>query len=187
MFWILLIIVVAVVAVVLWVRAQMQPTTTMQGQPPSTHASAQPRRQPDTNADWPPAVAEWVYRAREAAEQGDVDSARMCYQKAAYGFKELTSPQNEALKREIAGFTRTDPRYQAGLSLVQHAVQSAPGTLQSELGKSVGDQREALNYVLYFAGMTGDIVRVKSGRSYRLYLPTQAIPETSTRQTKGGK
>lgn len=125
---------------------------------------------------WPPNVAEWVFSARNAVDSGDVDAARMCYQKAAYGFKQLTPAQNEALKREIAGFTHTDPRYQAGLELVRDAVQSAPGTLQSELGKSVGDQREALNYVLYFAALTGDIVRVKSGRSYRLYLPTQAIP-----------
>ncbi len=125
---------------------------------------------------WPPEVAGWMMEARKAFDAGDIDRARMCYQKAAYGFAQLTPEQNEGLKREIASFADHDPRYQAGLALVRQMVRANPGMLQSELGKSAGPNREALNYVLYYADQLGDIVRVKSGRSYRLYLPGQSIP-----------
>lgn len=128
------------------------------------------------SAPWPSDVAQWVVQARESFDGGDIDQARVCYQKAAYGFAALTREQNEELKREIASFTQHDPRYLAGLELVRDAVRASPGTLQSELGKAAGGNREALNYVLYFAATTGDIVRMKSGRSYRLYLPEQPIP-----------
>lgn len=127
-------------------------------------------------AVWPPEVAGWMMEARKAFDAGDIDRARMCYQKAAYGFAQLTPEQNEELKREIASFVDHDPRYQAGLALVRAAVKTSPGTLQSDLGKAAGDNREALNYVLYYAATLGEIIRVKSGRSYRLYLPGQPIP-----------
>lgn len=127
--------------------------------------------------DWPEAVATWISHARRARKSGHIDNARAAYQKAAYGFAALTPVQNETLKQEIAGFVREDPRYMAGLGAIVAAIGERPGVLQSELGRASGSNREALNYVLYYAAFTGDIVRVKKGSSYRLFLPGQPIPE----------
>jgi hypothetical protein len=137
---------------------------------------AQATQSAGQNEPWPEAVAGWMMMAREAFAAGSIDDARLFYQKAAYGFTQLTDWQNEELKREIANFAQHDPSYLAGLALVREVVSSAPGVLQSELGKASGEQREALNYVLYFAALTGDLVRVKFGRSYALYLPGQPMP-----------
>lgn len=124
----------------------------------------------------PPEVAQWVAEARRARAAGDTASARMCYQKAAYGFAQLSKLQNEQLKHEIADFVRTDPFYADGFAVVRATVQATPGLLQSDLGKAAGENRDALNYILYYAAMVGDLVRVKAGRSYRLYLRGQPIP-----------
>lgn len=114
--------------------------------------------------------------ARAAREAGRIEDARAHYQRAAYGYGQLTDAQNAALKEEIASLARQDPLYIDGIALVREQLRAMPGVLQSSLGKSVGANREALNYVLYYGDQLGDIVRVKSGRSYRLYLPNQAIP-----------
>lgn len=127
----------------------------------------------------PLAVGSLVTAARRACQLGDLGTARMCYQKAAYGFSQLTEAQNRTLKAEIALFAMSDGLYVEGMELVRERLLSTPGLLQSELGKSVGDAREALNYVLYYADLLGAVIRVKSGRSYRLYLPGQDMPEPS--------
>lgn len=182
--WIIAIVVVALVATFAIYTAnehKRNPHLRIRPPAPAVPAAAPsvPAARPEprtTSAPWPPEVAGWMMEARKAFDAGDIDRARMCYQKAAYGFAQLTPEQNEGLKREIASFADHDPRYQAGLALVRQMVRANPGMLQSELGKSAGPNREALNYVLYYADQLGDIVRVKSGRSYRLYLPGQSIP-----------
>lgn len=133
----------------------------------------QPKPQQGSQPDeaWPEPIGSWVMAARRARSLGDIDAARMAYQKAAYGFKQLRPDQNQALKAEIAGFVKEDPRYLAGLALVLEQVRRSPGVMQSALGKAAGSNREALNYVLYFADLAGDIVRIKKGSSYQLFAP----------------
>lgn len=128
-------------------------------------------------------VASWINSARRAHESGECDDARACYQKAAYGFSRLTEEEREALKQEIAQFAQTDPVYVDNLAAFRALLQDNPGVLQSELVKGCirgssgyADEakvREVAGYVLYYAEALGDVVRVKSGRSYKLYLPGQ--------------
>lgn len=128
-------------------------------------------------------VASWINSARQAHESGACDEARACYQKAAYGFSRLTEEEREALKQEIAQFAQTDPVYVDNLAAFRALLQDNPGVLQSELVKGCihgssgyADEakvREVASYVLYYAETLGDVVRVKSGRSYKLYLPGQ--------------
>lgn len=132
----------------------------------------------------PVEVASWVSKARRARASVDIATARMCYQKAAYGFAQLTPDQIEQLKQEVAGFVRTDPLYAEGFAAVRTAVTATPGLLQSDLGKAAGENRDALNYVLYYAAVTGDLVRIKAGRSYQLYLPGQPIPPHEPKKPK---
>lgn len=118
-----------------------------------------------------------VGSARAAREAGDIAAAREHYQRAAYGFNQLSAAQNEALKQEIAGLTRSDPLYLGGLELVRTQLVQTPGVLQADLTRGMEPHAmEAARYVLYYADQLGDVVRVKSGRSYRLYLPGQPIP-----------
>lgn len=114
--------------------------------------------------------------ARAARRSGNIDDARLYYQKAAYGYRNMPPEAVEALKREVAEFTSEDPRFQAAWQLVRGILDANPGMLQSDLGKQTGDNREWFNYVMYYADASGLLVRVKAGRSYRLFLPGQPIP-----------
>lgn len=114
---------------------------------------------------------EWVVMARQAHAAGDINTARTYYQKAAYGFRDMEPAQVDQLRQEVAGFVHDDPIYGAVLQNLRTDLTERPGMLQSEIGKHMGDDRELFNYALYFAEVCGDLVRVKSGRSYKLYLP----------------
>lgn len=118
-----------------------------------------------------------VGTARAAREAGDIAAARAHYQRAAYGFGQLSEAQNEALKKEISSLVRDDPLYVETLPLLREQLRATPGVLQADLTRGLeASGAEALRYVLYYAADLGDVVRVKSGRSYRLYLPDQPIP-----------
>lgn len=128
-------------------------------------------------------VAGWIDSARQASQSGAVDDARACYQKAAYGFNRLSADEREELKQEVAQFAQADPVYVDNLAALRGVIQDNPGVLQSELIKGCirgsggyADEatvREVFGYVLYYAEVLGDLVRVRSGRSYKLYLPEQ--------------
>lgn len=118
-----------------------------------------------------------VGTARSAREAGRLADARLHYQRAAYGFAQLSEAQNAALREEIAGFAREDPLYIEGIGLLRRQLCASPGALQADLTRGMdANNAEALRYVLYYADQLGDVVRVKSGRSYRLYLPDQPVP-----------
>jgi hypothetical protein len=56
-------------------------------------------------------------------------------------------------------------------------TRSSPGIKQSDLTKKLkgnDEALEALRYVLYFASELGQIVRIKKGNTYLLYLPGAA-------------
>lgn len=123
---------------------------------------------------------EWAVMGRKTHAAGDINAARTCYQKAAYGFRDMTSEQVDQLRQEVAGFVHDDPVYDAIVNNIRAELVERPGLLQSDIGKLLdpvaegGNTRELFNYALYFAEVVGDLVRVKSGRSYKLYLPDQA-------------
>lgn len=127
-------------------------------------------------------VAEFVRLARRADKRGDVDDARILYQKAAYGFGSLDPEQIDALRAEVADFALRDPLYRKGVDLIRDYLIVHPGTLQSELGRQTGANREVFSYLAYYAEANGEIKRVRQGRSYRLYLPEQSVPPPSTKQ-----
>jgi len=117
---------------------------------------------------------EWITMARRAWSAGDINNARMCYQKAAYGYKHWTPEQNDQFRSEMADFVQEDPVYEAVMKNVLEHLEANPGTIQANVGKLMDDDsRELFNYALYFGAVCGTIVRVKSGRSYKLYLPDQ--------------
>lgn len=126
---------------------------------------------------------EWVQVARRAWSNRDFDAARRLYQKAAYGFQEMEPEQVDALRSEVTDFTSEDPVYGAVLNTVRGELAARPGIVQSEIGKVLqqvdagGDTHELFNYVMYFADFCGAIVRVKAGRSYKLYLPDAPLAE----------
>lgn len=129
---------------------------------------------------WHPDVAGWMLEARLALQAHNEDAARLYYQKAAYGSPHLTAEQNQTLKAEITQFVATDSKYQYYIAPLRQAVQQNEGILQSKLYAvlDVHDEqnKEAIRYIAYFAHELGDIVRIKSGRSYRLYS-SQAIAD----------
>lgn len=114
----------------------------------------------------------------QAIARGDWASARLWLQKWGYGMVGPNVPQAEKddFKRLMTEFARCDPAYHATMKIVVPQVEAQPGMMQSDLTRGLPEeQQEALRYVLYFAAELGDLVRVKKGRSYRLYLPGQAI------------
>lgn len=127
-------------------------------------------------------VAEFVRLARRADKRGDIDDARILYQKAAYGFGSLEPEQIDALRAEVAAFALRDPLYRKGVDLIRDYVAVHPGALQSELGRQTGANREVFNYLVYYAEANGEIKRVRQGRSYRLYLPEQDLPVPGKKQ-----
>lgn len=150
--------------------------------PKSTPVRFRPPQPPDPRypldiGPVPLQLATYIGTARAAREAGDIPAARAHYQRAAYGFSQLSEAQIEALKQEIASLARADPLYLETLPLLREQLLAAPGLLQADLTRQMGGPTtEALRYVLYYADQIGDIVRVKSGRSYRLYLPGQPVP-----------
>lgn len=131
-------------------------------------------------------VADRVIAARRAAAAGHIDQARSLYQQAAYDKAQLSPQENDALKAEVSALVMHDPLYLDGLALIRDVLNSSPGMLQADLGKAAGENREALNYVLYYAAERGEVVRVKAGRSYKLYLPGQQIPPETKRPRTAG-
>lgn len=130
-------------------------------------------------------VAEWIQKARHARHMCSTDGARFYYQKAAYSFTRLSLDEREAIKQEIAEFAKSDPVYISNIESFRRVLGTNAGVLQSDLirGCVTGSSsyaseeaiREVAGYVLYYAEVLGDLVRVKSGRSYKLYLPGQEV------------
>ena len=104
---------------------------------------------------------------------GNEDSARLYYQKTAFGTPSMNKKQKAVIKDEIIAFVKTDSKYQKWLPRLQGFINDSPGIKQTELyiklGISDDANKEALRYVLYFADVLSDVVRVKKGRSYALY------------------
>ena len=117
--------------------------------------------------------------ARAAWLQGDFDTARMAYQKAAYVSPMLTDAGiKEALKRELTGFAQRDPLYREVMAEILPVVKEYPGIKQTELYGFLSVDREVASYVLYFATEIFELVRKKSGRTYQLFPPGHMIEQS---------
>lgn len=114
--------------------------------------------------------------ARAAWLQRDFDTARMAYQKAAYVSRRLRDDDvQNALKRELAAFSRGDPLYVAILPEIRAVVERRPGVKQTELYGLVGHDQATVAYVLYFASENLDLHRKKAGRTYQVFPPGHTI------------
>lgn len=121
--------------------------------------------------------------ARRAWLQGDFATARMAYQKAAYISGRLEAEEaRAALKRELTGFTRSDPLYTEILAAVKPVVERQPGVKQTDLYGLVDHDRELVSYVLYFAAENFDLYRKKAGRTYQIFPPGRVIDASPTRE-----
>lgn len=115
--------------------------------------------------------------ARTAQRQGKWDEAADRYARASYLATQLNLPAEEvaALHLERYQAVADQPIYRRGIAVVREHLARNPGELQSTLTKTVGENAEDLRFLLYCAEQVGHVVRVKHGRSYRLFLPGQSI------------
>lgn len=68
-------------------------------------------------------------------------------------------------------FMHADPYYAEVMDVVKPIIQSRPGLTQSILAKGLPEiDIERFRYVMYYGELIGDITRIKSGRSYGLYM-----------------
>jgi hypothetical protein len=105
------------------------------------------------------------------------DQARFALQKISYTMvgAGVTAEEKARFTEFMTEFARRDPLFIEALPLIRREVSARPGMMQSDLTgllKHDPAKVEGLRYVLYFAEQTGDLIRVKKGRSYELYLPT---------------
>lgn len=108
------------------------------------------------------------------AGRPDWDNARFTLQKVSYEITRNGIPQSQKdwFKGQMTRFARRDPLYVDVIGRVKNALTEQPGMIQSDIYKGRSEkEKEGARYILYFAAELGDIERVKSGRSYRLYLP----------------
>ena len=111
--------------------------------------------------------------ARMAWYEGDLDMARLWYQKLAYAAEK----GDQEITREIAVFAGYDPMYRSTLETIVGALQvEGKPVLQSKFTaqakKQYGEEgARFIRYVTYFADVRGDLIREKKGRSYLLSLP----------------
>ena len=115
--------------------------------------------------------------ARTFYLNGDLDMARLWYQKVGYDVGINPERYNkELVTKEIAAFAAEDPLSQHILSVItQIILQQKKPILQSEITKAVKEQygdkaAELVRYATYFAEVRGELHREKKGRSYLLYL-----------------
>jgi hypothetical protein len=108
-----------------------------------------------------------------AWDDSDWDFVRTWLQKYAY---EITSngadeSVHSDFKKLMTQFTQVDPLYRAIMAVALPQIQESPGILQSALTKNLQAQfkTDEIRYALYFAAESGQISRVKKGRSYQLH------------------
>jgi hypothetical protein len=108
--------------------------------------------------------------AREARAADDYNTARLMYQKCAYGVTMRGSDKEKRLlKEEQTQFAKADPLYREIISQAKGIVTGEPGILQTELYKRLPHDREEIQSALYFGHELRDLRREKKGRSYMIF------------------
>jgi tetratricopeptide (TPR) repeat protein len=120
-----------------------------------------------------------LYRAvDDALKRMAFDQARGFLQKIAYTMvdKSASPYEKDRFKQLMTRFATVDPLYREVLDVVKPLVSMTPGLIQSKVYPHIEKyDAETIRYALYFAHELGDLVRIKKGRSYALYLPGQTI------------
>jgi hypothetical protein len=129
----------------------------------------------------------FIEQAKNAERNGDYLGARVFHMQCVESLKRSgASEELEAAKKEYADFVRRDPFFNKLLSVFLEGIKQNPGILQSDITKKFEDMewgelrnidrpfsKDDIRYVFYFTEEFGHLIRQKSGRSYRLYLPEQ--------------
>jgi hypothetical protein len=128
-----------------------------------------------------------IEQARKAEQNKDYLGARVSYMKCIESLKHADVPDElEKAKKEYADFVRREPFFNKLLPFFLEGVKQNPGILQADITKKFEDMdwvelrnserpfsKDDIRYVLYFSEEFGYLIRQKTGRSYRLYLPEQ--------------
>jgi hypothetical protein len=128
-----------------------------------------------------------IEQARKVEQAGDYLGARVSYMQCVESLRHANAPEElEKAKKEYANFVRQEPIFNKLLPIFLEGVKQNPGILQSDITKKAEAlewselrnydrplSKDDIRYVLYFAEEFGYLIRQKSGRSYRLYLPEQ--------------
>lgn len=113
-----------------------------------------------------------------AVHYQDYEFARTWLQKFAYNTvnKDVEQSVRDKFKRLMTAFCREDPLYRQIMQRAVPIVTAQPGMLQAALYPQLpGYSEEQIRYALYFAHELGDLSRLKKGRSYQLFGPTQTV------------
>lgn len=105
-------------------------------------------------------------------EKREFDAMRFALQKVAYEMvgDRYTQQEKDKFKKIMTYFAYKDPLYNDCIKRVISIVAKNEGMLQTQIYPYFKEyDTEIIRYVLYFGGELGDIRRVKSGRSYKLY------------------
>lgn len=119
----------------------------------------------------------WGGRAEEALRVNNFDEIRTCLQKMSYSMvgPEVTEAEKERFRQFVARFAEIDPLYRDVMTQLRPLLKDTPGLIQSAIYKGQPDNvKELMRYVLYYAEVLGELVRVKKGSSYQLFLPESA-------------
>ena len=105
-------------------------------------------------------------------EKREFDAMRFALQKVAYEMvgDKHSQQEKDKFKKIMTYFAYKDPLYNDCIKKIIGIVAKNEGMLQTQIYQYFKEyDTEIMRYVLYFGGELGDIRRVKSGRSYKLY------------------
>lgn len=105
-------------------------------------------------------------------ERREFDAMRFALQKIAYEMvgDKHSQQEKDKFKKIMTYFAYKDPLYNDCIKKIIGIVAKNEGMLQTQIYQYFKEyDTEIMRYVLYFGGELGDICRVKSGRSYKLY------------------
>jgi len=114
-------------------------------------------------------------------ERNEFDKARTFLQKIAYRMtdKSVSETEKQQFKAMMTYFADCDPLYHELRRKAYPVILGDEGILQSKIYPLLPEYNtETIRYVLYFAHELGDVVRVKKGRSYKLYTSKFKIEDT---------
>jgi hypothetical protein len=164
MIWFLL---AAVAAVVVWaiLRPKHQPSRALQRQSAGGVASS---AAPTVDMK----LSDFFALVEQTIHAQDWAAARGMLQKVAYMMvrPEISASEKAQFKALMTLFAARDPLYLETIPHLQRLLSTESGIKQSDLTRNHPNAEE-MRYVLYFAAELGEVRRVKSGNTYRLYRP----------------
>lgn len=108
-------------------------------------------------------------------ERREFDAMRFALQRVAYEMvgDRHTQQEKDQFKKIMIYFAYKDPLYNDCIKKIIGIVAKNEGMFQTQIYQYFKEYDiEIMRYVLYFANELGDIHRVKSGRTYKLYTNT---------------